>query len=179
MIMYDHIVLQDACRQALLCVASGPNRHRRGVVRGCSWREVVGVHRCTMVSVCVNRHELESNLLRSRTCEDEVGFFIVIVLFRLYFSARVECRTSDRRLQRCRADMCCRYMLEGRNHFGSEEAASSISISVDAGRIGKRNRMLMALAMPSNMAMWAPPQVCHETYSNSGSVALVVGLAVA
>jgi hypothetical protein len=87
----DHIVRQDACKQALLCVASGPNSHRRGVVRGCSWREVAGVHRCTMVSVCVNRHELESNMLgkcafaRARTCEDEVGFFIDIVLFRLCF----------------------------------------------------------------------------------------------
>jgi hypothetical protein len=33
-----------------------------------------------------------------------------------------------------------------------------ISIAVDAARIGKRNRLLAALALPDGSAMFAPPQ---------------------
>jgi hypothetical protein len=58
-------------------------------------------------------------------------------------------------LGRHRSDMCCRYLLAGRGAFYSE---SMLSISVDAARIGKLNRMLVAIAKPDGTAMWAPPQ---------------------
>ncbi len=58
---------------------------------------------------------------------------------------------------RHRTDICFRYGVASRS---SMAGFSSLSISVDAARIGQRNRMLVAVANSSGETCWAPPQVC-------------------
>jgi len=61
--------------------------------------------------------------------------------------------TDDKHVQ---AKRVLKYWLAGREAF---ENFTTCSMSVDISRVGGRKRMLLAFALPSNVAMWLCPQV--------------------
>lgn len=48
-----------------------------------------------------------------------------------------------------------RYFYAGRRMFGSPRF---LSLAVDASRVSRKKMLLTAMALPTNIAMWAPPQ---------------------
>ena len=72
------------------------------------------------------------------------------VLQRITFKKRKQSKSKSERKK-----MLVRYFLEGRHAFGGSKR---LCFTLDAARLGKLTRMLMAIGRPNNISMWAPPQ---------------------
>ena len=59
-----------------------------------------------------------------------------------------------------------RYFMACREHF---DGARSLSRSIDASRVGKKQVFLLALALPDNCSAWAPPQAGRDAGASSPS----------
>ena len=59
-----------------------------------------------------------------------------------------------------------RYFMACREHF---DGARSLSCSIDASRVGRKQVFLLALALPDNCSAWAPPQAGRDAGASSPS----------